>query len=211
MPLHTRQTGTGWVRLFRGTRWPPTLRAHGPVTLALPRLQGLSWRGLSLGHRRRSCLGKCAFLLPCRPQGQPRSARGAPWSPHSLARSPGLQSGPLSQELQHGFPVLAGSLGQLQAKWGTYQVPVPEHTGTKSSLVRRRVPRMAHTWRKKGSTAGRWSENRGIGPFSPIRHVGIFYIPTSDQGLQEQTHPHFLGLTETKSVFLLPLIGTHWI
>lgn len=143
--------------------------------------------------------------------GLPLGPGGSPWSPHSLARSPGLQSGLLSQELQHGFPVLASSLGQLQAKWGTYQVPVPEHTGTKSSQVRRRVPRTPHTWRKKGSTAGRWSENRGIGPFSPIRHVGIFCIPTSDQGLQEQTHPQFLGLTETKSVFLLPLIGTHWI
>lgn len=71
--------------------------------------------------------------------------QGSPWGSHSLAHSPGPQFGLLSQELQHGFPVLASSLGQLKAKWGTYQVPIPEHTETKSSLVRRRDPRTPHT------------------------------------------------------------------
>lgn len=161
------------MQLFQGAHWPLGI-SHPGSTLPLRAGQ----RALSQWHRGKSHIGECAFLLPLHPQPQLKPVGrlslgtfGPSQSPYSLAHSPTLQLDLLSQELQHSFPVLAGSLGQLQTKWGTYQVPIPEHTETKS-LVRGSVPRSPYMLGKGWHRA---SNNHNTGLFSPIKHAGLLY------------------------------------
>lgn len=61
----------GWAQLLQGVLWPLAPWAPGPVTSALPWLQELGWKSLSLWHRRKSRLGKCAsFCLFIRRDSQ---------------------------------------------------------------------------------------------------------------------------------------------
>jgi hypothetical protein len=80
----------------------------GPVALEEVPLEGvcfpLAFSCLGIAETSREALFEALWASPI---------------PYLLAHSPTLQLCFLSQERQHSFPVLDGSLGQLQTKWGT--------------------------------------------------------------------------------------------